>query len=66
MYTHELVSDAMGPQVSPSVISRHRSEAGAERALRARNPHLYDKRWAQRHGMSHSGTFDRIREIGTD
>jgi len=46
-----------------TTISRHRTERAARMAFRKRNPWLHNSRWAQDHGMQHSGTFDEIREI---
>jgi|GEM_PF-7121682 len=51
------------PQVDPEIMSYHRTFSGAERAFRRRNRHLYDRRFAEQHGMQNTGTFDRIMRL---
>ena len=63
MYQYALVTTAMG---SPYIISRHRSIEAARRAHRRRNPWLYNRDWAARMGMTHSGSFDRIVPLDKD
>ena len=56
--SHYEVCHCSGPY--PETISEHRSLAGAQKAFRARNRHLFDREYAQRHGLSTTGTFDKI------
>ena len=48
------------------IISRHRTLSGAQRAFRRRNPHLFNRRWAQAHGYGGTGTFDEIVEVDSN
>lgn len=48
------------------VISRHRTLSGAQREYRRRNPHLFNRRWAEAHGYANAGTFDEIVEVNAD
>ena len=43
-----------------TILSKHRTLSGAERAFRKRNRHLFDRRYAERMGMLNTGTFDEI------
>lgn len=45
------------------IISRHRTLSGALRSYRRRNPHLFNRKWAQAHGYANTGTFDEIVEV---
>lgn len=45
------------------VLSTHRTLSGAERQFRRNNPWLFNKRWAERHGMHHCGTFEEVVEL---
>ena len=45
------------------VISRHRTLSGAQRSFHQRNPHLFNRRWAEAHGYTNTGTFDEIIEV---
>jgi hypothetical protein len=45
------------------VISSHRTLSGAQREYRRRNPHLFNRRWAEAHGYASAGTFDEIVEV---
>ena len=48
------------------IISRHRTLSGAQRAYRRRNPHLFNRRWAEAHGYANTGTFDEIVEVDSN
>ena len=50
----------------PETVSKHRTLAGAQKAFRARNRHLFDRDYAQRMGMANTGTFDRIYHVDED
>ena len=49
-----------------SIISRHRTLRRAQEEYRRRNPHLFNRRWAEAHGYASTGTFDEIVEVGKD
>lgn len=49
-----------GRDVPPQLVSRHWTYDGAMKAYRRRNRHLFDKKWAERHGMLNAFTFDRV------
>ena len=52
-----------GFEVWGTIISRHRTQAGAEKAFKRRNRHLFDRPYAQLMGLLYAGTFDEIVEI---
>ena len=56
--SHYEVCHCSGPY--PETVSEHRTLAGAQKAFRARNRHLFDRDYAQRHGLTATGTFDKI------
>lgn len=48
------------------VISTHELKVDAQRAFRERNPHLFDKKYAQDNNMVNVGTFDMIFDVQGD
>ena len=64
MREHYEVCHCSGPY--HETVSEHRTLAGAQKAFRARNRHLFDRGYAQRMGMAKAGTFDRIYFVNED
>lgn len=64
MGEHYEVCHCSGPY--PETVSEHRTLAGAQKAFRTRNRHLFDRDYAQRMGMANTGTFDRIYHVDED
>jgi len=50
----------------PEIISIHWTLNGVQKAFRKRNPHIFDRDYAQRMGMANTGTFDRIYFVDSD
>ena len=62
--SHYEVCHCSGPY--PETVSEHRTLAGAQKVFRARNRHLFDRAYAERHGYQNTGTFDRIYFVSED
>lgn len=56
------------PGFSPwgEIISQHDTLEAAQAAFHDRNPHLFDRKWAQAHGYANAGTFDEIVEVDSE
>lgn len=63
--TYQVINCSGGDprEVDYYIISNHRTLSGANRSFRRNNRWLYDRRFAQQHGLQNAGTFDRIIQL---
>ena len=67
-YTYEIINCSGGDPryVEPYHLGTYKNLSDAIAAYRERNTHLFDRDFAQRHGLSNAGTFDRIIRLDED